>query len=75
MTNFLGMRCPKCGDETAIDILASLWIRVCYDGTDADASENGHHEFADGSPAICQACGHCGQLRDFKREDKAGVQS
>ena len=36
MTNFLDMRCPKCGNENQLGIQASVWIRVCEDGTDAD---------------------------------------
>ncbi len=67
MSNFLDMRCPTCGDETAIDIAAIVWIRVCADGTDADASRDGSHDFEPKSPAVCAACGHCGTVREFER--------
>jgi hypothetical protein len=67
MSNFLDMRCPHCGDESHIDISASLWIRVCVDGTDADASRDGSHEYTPESTAMCCACGHWGTVRDFER--------
>ena len=62
MTNFLDMRCPKCGDEDSLDIRATVWIRVCEDGSDADASHDGSHYFGARSRAQCGACGHCGTV-------------
>ena len=38
MSSFLDLRCPQCGDQDCIDILAEVWVRVTDDGTDADAS-------------------------------------
>jgi ribosomal protein S27E len=67
MTNFLDMRCPNCGDEDRLDILASVWIRVCEDGTDADASRDGTHDFEPDSPVQCAACGHCGTVWQFEQ--------
>jgi hypothetical protein len=69
MTNFLDMRCPKCGAEHGIDIQATVWIRVGEEGTDADASECGDQEYTPDSRALCTACGHCGCVRDFKPEE------
>ena len=66
MSNFLEMRCPKCGDENSLDIAATVWIRVCEDGTDADASRDGSHDYEPHSPARCGACGHCGTVREFE---------
>ena len=66
MTNFLDMRCPKCGNEDRLDIQATVWIRVCEDGTDADASRDGTHDYEPGNPAQCAACGHCGTVRQFE---------
>ncbi len=68
MSNFLDMRCPKCGDEDRIDIQASVWLRVCEDGTDADASRDGPHDFTPESPAVCSACGHWGSVKSFEFE-------
>jgi hypothetical protein len=70
MTNLFDMRCPKCRDTERIDIQARLWIRVTEDGTDADASKNGDHEWTPNSPALCGACGHCGTVRDFDPQDE-----
>src|SRR5271156_6824036 len=66
MSNFLEMRCPKCSDENSLDIAATVWIRVCEDGTDADASRDGSHDYEPHSPALCGACGHCGTVRQFE---------
>jgi ssDNA-binding Zn-finger/Zn-ribbon topoisomerase 1 len=66
MSNFLGMRCPKCGDEDRLDIQATVWIRVCEDGTDADASRDGTHDYEPGSIARCDACGCCDTVREFE---------
>jgi hypothetical protein len=68
MTDFLDVRCPKCGDETTIDIEAAVWVRVCSDGTDADASgDHGTHSFDADSPALCGLCGFHGIVREFER--------
>lgn len=69
MSNFFDMRCPKCGDEHKIDIQASLWVRVTSDGTDADASGNGDHEFTPESPAVCGSCGHSATVAAFSSTD------
>ena len=66
MSNFLDLRCPNCGDTDSIDILAALWVRVTPDGTDADASACGDHEWCDQSAASCDTCGHRGHLQDFQ---------
>jgi hypothetical protein len=71
MINLFDFRCPNCGDESAIDIQAKLWVRVTFNGSDADASGNGDHEFTPESPAVCGCCGHCGTVRDF--EEAGGV--
>jgi ribosomal protein S27E len=76
MTDFLDMRCPNCGDERFIDIEATVRIRVCCDGTDADASGDGTHIFNADSLAFCGRCGFRGTVRKFERPDaetKAGA--
>ena len=65
MTNFLDMRCPKCGDQRSIDIQAAVWIRVCRGGTDADAAGCGDHEYTPESTACCGACGHWATVAAF----------
>jgi hypothetical protein len=69
MTNFLNMRCPKCGNEDRLDIQATVWIRVCEDGTDADAAEGTSdlgHQYTPDSPAFCAACGHWAAVWQFE---------
>jgi hypothetical protein len=73
MTNVFDMRCPNCGADDCIDIQARLWVRVTAEGTDADASENGDHEWTQDSPAHCTACGYCRRVRDFEPESSLGA--
>lgn len=69
--NFLDCRCPACGADDQIDVFASLWVRLTPDGTDADASACGDHEWSDHSAAACDACGYRGHVNDFYiKEDK-----
>lgn len=66
MSNFLGLRCPHCGDTNRIDIEATVWLRVAENGTDADLSGNGDHEFTPESWTVCGQCGEGGELRQFE---------
>jgi hypothetical protein len=59
------MRCPKCGQDDQIDIRAAVWVRLCPDGTDIFAAENGDHEWNDDATAICQGCGHTATVGKF----------
>jgi hypothetical protein len=63
MTNFLDLHCPNCGDERFIDIEATVRVRVCCDGTDAD----GTHIFDADSLAFCGRCGFRGTVQKFER--------
>ena len=71
--NLFDMRCPKCGGTDQIDILAEVWIRVCEDGTDADADASGcgDHHFTPASRACC-ACGYSATVADFEAAGKEG---
>jgi hypothetical protein len=69
--NDFGMKCPKCGASDEIDVCADVWVRLCPDGTDVTAAENGDHEWSDYSGAKCCACGFGGNVSDFS---KAGGQ-
>jgi ribosomal protein S27E len=69
MSNFLDIRCPKCRATDQIDIAATVWLRVMEDGTAADRSEDGNHEFEPTSPATCNACGFTGRVQDFGQDD------
>jgi ribosomal protein S27AE len=67
MTNFLDMRCPNCGDKTAIAIEATIWVRVCSDGMDADASADSAYTFDADSLAFCWRCGFRATVQKFER--------
>lgn len=43
---------------------ALVYVRLLSDGTDADASDSGDHEWDDESAASC-ACGFQGKVYDF----------
>ena len=60
-----GMACPKCGASDEIDICADIWVRLCLDGTDVTAAENGDTEWTDHSGAKCCASGFGGNVSDF----------
>jgi ribosomal protein S27E len=66
MSNFFDMRCPNCGGKDQIDIQALVWIRLCEDGTDAAASQDGDQHCPPKSPAACVACGHRDTVRSFE---------
>jgi hypothetical protein len=60
------MRCPKCGADDRIDIAATVFVRLTSDGTDADESKIGDHEWDNDSLAVCYACGFSVTVRDFE---------
>ena len=63
MSNFLDMRCPKCGDQDSISVLGETWLQLTEDGT--KPSEAGDHHYTPDSTATC-GCGYWGQLSDFE---------
>ena len=65
--NAFGMKCPQCGASDAIDVCADVWVRLCSDGTDVTAAENGDTEWTDHSGAKCCACGFGGHVSDFSK--------
>jgi hypothetical protein len=71
--NFLDLRCPACGDDCSIDIVAQIWVRIAADGTDTDASHCGDHEFTPDSTAVCTACDRWGTVREFEPKDEEVV--
>ena len=60
-----GLRCPHCKSCDEIDIAATVWVRLCPDGTDPALSYCGDHAWTDDSEACCNACGFDGRVRDF----------
>ncbi len=68
------MRCPGCGDDSHIDIVARVTVRLVANGTDADESDDGSHEWDSDSQATCTACGYCATVTYFEVEKtKAGA--
>jgi RecJ-like exonuclease len=61
--NDFGLICPQCKTGDQIDIQAAVWVRLCPDGTDVTAAENGDHEWEDDDRALCAACGHEGTVK------------
>lgn len=68
--NDCGLACPQCGDDQHIDVAALVWVRLCPDGTDADISHDGSHEWDDSSNAVCWHCGFTGKVRDFSGDSR-----
>ena len=63
--NSYNMQCPSCGMTAEIDVAATVWVRLCEDGTDIYESHNGDQEWTDNSAAHCASCGHTGTVASF----------
>jgi len=64
--NQFGLRCPECRMSDQLDIAATVWVRLCSDGTDITAAENGDHEWENTDPIKCCACGHSATVAEFE---------
>lgn len=62
--NQFALRCPQCKSTGDIDVVAMISIRLVKDGSDADASRDGSHNWDSNSAANC-GCGFRGQVSDF----------
>lgn len=56
--------CPSCGKADQIDVAATVWVRITDNGTDADASSDGHQEYDGDSAASCGGCRWSGTLSE-----------
>jgi len=65
LDNDFGMECPKCGESNRIDVAATVWVRLCRNGTDVFEAANGDHEWSDTSAAYCAGCGQHGTVSSF----------
>lgn len=61
-----GMICPNCYRDDSLDIAAVVQVRLCHDGTDADASSDGGHCWSDESGASCSSCHWTGTVMNAK---------
>ncbi len=64
--NQFDMVCPKCGASDEIDVAATVWVRLCEDGTDATNSGDGDQEWEPTSACVCRTCGHGATVADFE---------
>lgn len=73
------MRCPNpdCPDpDGELDVEAKVWVRLTSDGTDADESQNGDHEWDEKSKATCAACNWSGTVGELEKAfEKMGIVS
>jgi hypothetical protein len=69
--NQFGYSCPACGDSACIDIAAVVWVRLTEDGSDADISEDGSHEWDGTTAAKCCECGWTGTVAELNEEPEA----
>jgi hypothetical protein len=73
LSNTFNLACPSCDEDLLIDIQAKLWIRLRADGSAADESHDGSHEWDDSSPAYCGACDWRGTAGQLKKEETDGL--
>lgn len=63
-------QCPKCGDSYRLDVAARVWVRLTANGSDADESNDGNHEWDSTSDIRCNACGNVGKVAEFKMKEQ-----
>lgn len=61
LRTIFNMACPKCGNDTSLNVVISCWAELRPDGTDPV----GDHEWNEESPCDCSACHHAGIVADF----------
>jgi hypothetical protein len=49
LENDYGMKCPRCTSSNRIDVAATVWVRLCLNGTDIFEAANGDQEWTDNS--------------------------
>jgi len=64
-------KCPKCGKSDALDVQASIWVRLLQDDpdnleTDLDEAANHDQEWGGEDPMLCCHCGHRAQVDGFR---------
>jgi hypothetical protein len=58
-----GKRCPKCGSYGPFEVVVSMRVLLCDNGT--DDAKDGSVEYDDDSLAMCYACRHEGKFGEF----------
>lgn len=62
------MACPTCGND-ALDVAATIWVRLVPDGTDIDLAHNHDHEWDDSAACYCDHCQWAGTVKEAKQEE------
>jgi hypothetical protein len=75
MSNQFNLACPECGSTDELDIAATVWVRLTADGTDADESHDGSHEWGDSSACHCNQCGWDGTAGQADADCAEGTHS
>ena len=65
-----GMICPSCWQDTSLDVQATVMVRLTVDGSDADESKFGDHEWDSDSRCICHNCDFTAEARCFEFGDE-----
>lgn len=63
----LGLACPKCGCDEALEISVPIWVDVFPDGTFERFGSS--HEWDQSSPCRCTQCKQSGTVADFTVEN------
>jgi hypothetical protein len=66
------VKCPECGADDALDVAATLWVRLTPDGSDADLSHDGSHEWDANSNCLC-GCGWQGKVYEARKAAEKAV--
>jgi len=71
--NQFDKKCPKCGKDDHLAVVASMWVRLLPDGTDpgADGLPDYDHEWGEDSTMTCTHCDHSGEAKDFELDENA----
>ncbi len=66
VASYWKMRCPnpECKRADALDVYATVCVRLTPDGSDADESGDGDHEWDGESGCVCRACNWRGKVCD-----------
>jgi hypothetical protein len=66
VASYWKMRCPnpECKRDDALDVYATVCVRLMPDGSDADESGDGDHEWEGESGCVCRACNWSGKVCD-----------
>lgn len=60
------LRCPHCGHTGRIDVEAAVWVRLQLNGSNANVSHDGTHQWDVHSAAYCGNCEFHGIIQDFQ---------